>query len=1009
MCYFQITLLLSPFHDKLCSCVFWDEGVNINGFWSENRIIMQDKQHMNVSQTTGREARRRSNASRISCWLAALLFLLLPTASNHVQAARPDSATRRKNAAEADAFFTNSVIVKLQIEIPEADIESLLKKPRDYVKGVIREGGMVYTNVSIHLKGSAGSFRPIDAKPALTINLKPADTASTFHGLKKFHLNNCVQEPTYLSEWICGHMFRTAGVPTSRSVHALVELNGRKLGLYVLLESMNKEFLERYFDSANGNLYGQSQNADITDPLERMEGKGENIRADLKALAAAAQEHDVARLYPRLQETLNIDAFLTFMAMEVMLCHWDGYTFSTHNYRVYHNPGDNKNYFFSHDFDLMMMEPKSPIHPGAHGIISRDILKIPETRAGYRSRFSSLFTNVFNVPALTIRIDELLLKITPEIESYDPVLARGMKAKSEELKDRILQRALSIEEQLKLPPPENLVLQVNVMDADTLMLVPRCTVIAGFRDDANKLAWDRTHLFRALRGTFILDVAEARLPQIPTFFKFEAEGYLPSVVSYQLSTNAEDAVFTVALKKGGRVSGSVRLPDEKPARGAEVVMVMETSTPILSQADFVRQPSLSFARVLDRGRFAFPPDPEAQAIVAAHENGFIEFPLDDLSEKTQIDLQPWSCVEGSISDDAANSPSFKVTLTTDFAIPGLFAGFYSGKLQLNPGDFTAELSQNHPFSFDKVPPGDLFLWRSIQASSSTNSDSSAVFYMGQQITTKSGVTNRIEWNRPERVIDGCINLPDVAKEPQDRKQNAKRRSMGKTGLIRLTDPSKDTSLGHEFFFNLDENNRFRLSTAETGKFQVELRIFAPPMTLGIKSMEWDLPGPSASTNTVDFGRIELNAIHPARIGDVAPSFNIKDLDGKSMALADFRGQYVLLHFWASWSTPQFTLLPALKAIVQDSQTNPGLVTIGLNLDKNPDTARRYVRRNSMTWRQASLGEWFRTKLPSEYGATAIPFAVLVGPDGRIIAQDIDFKRLPERIKKLRSSGSSEKE
>jgi spore coat protein CotH len=185
-----------------------------------------------------------------------------------------------RDPAFADALFTNDVLLHLRIEIPEAGLASLRRDHRKYVKATVREGEMVYTDVAIHLKGSAGSLRGVDDKPGLTLSLMHFEANRKFHGLQKFHLNNSVQDPTCLSERICGDLFRAAGVPACRVAHALVELNGRKLGLFVLKEAFNQDFLARYFKNTRGNMYGLPGGADITDPLERVEGDGPLDRAD---------------------------------------------------------------------------------------------------------------------------------------------------------------------------------------------------------------------------------------------------------------------------------------------------------------------------------------------------------------------------------------------------------------------------------------------------------------------------------------------------------------------------------------------------------------------------------------------------------------------------------------------------------------------------------------------------------------------------------------------------------
>ena len=66
-------------------------------------------------------------------------------------------------------------------------------------------------------------------------------------------------------------------------------------------------------------------------------------RAALEALADAALETDVAKRWPRLEQALDVDRFVDFMAMEVMVGHRDGYCLARNNYRVYHDLDSEQN------------------------------------------------------------------------------------------------------------------------------------------------------------------------------------------------------------------------------------------------------------------------------------------------------------------------------------------------------------------------------------------------------------------------------------------------------------------------------------------------------------------------------------------------------------------------------------------------------------------------------------------------------------------------------------------
>src|SRR4051812_22066423 len=75
-------------------------------------------------------------------------------------------------ADERKAYFAEGKIPKLSITIEKADVESLRREPKKYVKAQIEEeGGKEYKDVAVHMKGAAGSFRSIDEKPGLTLNM----------------------------------------------------------------------------------------------------------------------------------------------------------------------------------------------------------------------------------------------------------------------------------------------------------------------------------------------------------------------------------------------------------------------------------------------------------------------------------------------------------------------------------------------------------------------------------------------------------------------------------------------------------------------------------------------------------------------------------------------------------------------------------------------------------------------------------------------------------------------
>src|SRR6185295_2089788 len=156
--------------------------------------------------------------------------------SYSTQGAPAGDKPKKQKPDVSEEFFSSGRIPHVKITLDQTNLAALKKDNRKYVKCTVRDGETVHSDVGIHLKGAAGSFRGLEDKPALTLNFTKFKSGQRFYGLDKVHLNNSVQDPSYMTELLCGELFRAADVPAARTTHARVEFNGRDLGLFVLKE-----------------------------------------------------------------------------------------------------------------------------------------------------------------------------------------------------------------------------------------------------------------------------------------------------------------------------------------------------------------------------------------------------------------------------------------------------------------------------------------------------------------------------------------------------------------------------------------------------------------------------------------------------------------------------------------------------------------------------------------------------------------------------------------------------
>lgn len=85
-----------------------------------------------------------------------------------------------------------------------------------------------------------------------------------------------------------------------------------------------------------------------------------------------------------------------------------------------------------------------------------------------------------------------------------------------------------------------------------------------------------------------------------------------------------------------------------------------------------------------------------------------------------------------------------------------------------------------------------------------------------------------------------------------------------------------------------------------------------------------------------------------RVGQLAPNFTLKELDGKQLSLSDLKGKVVLLNFWGSWCDPCKREMPDLEQAYQNWKEK-GVVVFGVNIGESKITAKAFADRLGITF------------------------------------------------------------
>ena len=325
-------------------------------------------------------------------------------------------------SSERDAYYAAGRVLDVRIEIADDDWDSMRFQGRtiEDVEAEIEEHNFsqpfagVYTWFSatvtvdgetrpmtgIRKKGFVGSQST--TKPSLKLRFdKHVDDQTLLGGMNRMTLNNNRQDPSMLGTCLTYRVFAAAGHPAPRCNYAVVTLNGEPLGLYTHVEEFKKPFRRRHFGNPDGNLY-EGTISDFNDWLrgtfEKKNNEDEDDWSDVDAVVEALSDDTDAGI-ETLGEIVDLDSFVTFWALEMLVGHWDGYASHRNNFWFY-RPPDGKFVFLPWGTDSTFGQ-----FPESHDTDSSGTPKWKQTRGDIAVRLDD---DPFWRAQLVVRAEELL-------------------------------------------------------------------------------------------------------------------------------------------------------------------------------------------------------------------------------------------------------------------------------------------------------------------------------------------------------------------------------------------------------------------------------------------------------------------------------------------------------------------------------------------------------------------------------------------------------------------------
>ncbi|NMB76967.1 MAG: hypothetical protein GYA21_17795 [Myxococcales bacterium] len=194
--------------------------------------------------------------------------------------------------------------------------------------------GEIFERVGVRKRGLVDS---VDSeRPALKIDLRRFGKGRLFRGLRRISLSNAKADPALVRQCLSLRLFAAAGLPAPRCSFVRLRVNDLDLGPYVHVETVDRRFLRRYPDLAEGALVRGT----ISDFRRAWlgaflckSGCDDDVKGRLAALAEVLEKAG-SLTADSLASLLDLDAYLDHWALESLLLHQDGYSGNANNFFV---------------------------------------------------------------------------------------------------------------------------------------------------------------------------------------------------------------------------------------------------------------------------------------------------------------------------------------------------------------------------------------------------------------------------------------------------------------------------------------------------------------------------------------------------------------------------------------------------------------------------------------------------------------------------------------------------
>ena len=317
-----------------------------------------------------------------------------------------------------NAFLQNevaTVYITMTSQDAQAMVTDSLYADYLFLATVIYESTSVQdtlTNVGIQVRGNTSVS---SAKKSFKLSFNTYVPGRKFYGLEKMNLNGEHNDVSILRTRTSDEILREAGLPCSRTSYVKVFINNEYKGLYINVEHIDDEFLQkRFINDDGGNLFKCFYGSDLTyhgtnptyyqNTYKLKTNEAVNDYSGLIHFIEVLYNSPNASFVCDIQDVFDVETYLRTLAVEILIGQWDGYAYNNNNYYLYQRPSDGKFIFLEYDLDNTFGIDWFNINWSIRNIYAwansnrplySKLLAIPYFKDRFNYHMKDLLTNVF--------------------------------------------------------------------------------------------------------------------------------------------------------------------------------------------------------------------------------------------------------------------------------------------------------------------------------------------------------------------------------------------------------------------------------------------------------------------------------------------------------------------------------------------------------------------------------------------------------------------------------------